>query len=64
MDWTITVPGTGVDLKLEPVIRNSQFDALLKTLNLYWEGAVKLSGSHGGVGFMELSGYEKVPAKK
>ena len=63
MDWTITVPGKGLDLKLEPVIRHSQFDARITTLNLYWEGAVKLSGSQGGVGFMELSGYESVRAK-
>jgi predicted secreted hydrolase len=57
------VPGKGLDLKLEPVIRHSQFDARITTLNLYWEGAVKLSGSQGGVGFMELSGYEGVRAK-
>jgi predicted secreted hydrolase len=39
------------------VIRASEFDARTTTLNVYWEGAVKLSGSHHGVGFMELSGY-------
>jgi len=39
------------------VIRASEFDARTTTLNVYWEGAVKLSGSHRGVGFMELSGY-------
>lgn len=60
MDWTLAVPGKGVDLKLEPVIRHSQFDARLTTLNVYWEGAVKAGGSQTGVGFMELSGYEPV----
>lgn len=68
MDWTIEVPGKGVDLKLEAVVRTSQFDARLTTLNVYWEGAVKISGSQSGVGFMELSGYEPAlasgPAKK
>lgn len=44
-------------LKVDPVFRASQFDARTTTLNVYWEGAVKVSGSHAGVGFMELSGY-------
>ncbi len=55
--WTITVPAQGLKLKVDPVIRASEFDARTTTLNVYWEGAVKLSGSHHGVGFMELSGY-------
>jgi predicted secreted hydrolase len=62
MDWTIAVPSRGVDLKLEPVNRQSQFDARLTTLNVYWEGAVKISGSQSGVGFLELSGYEAASA--
>ena len=55
--WTIVVPATGLKLKVDPVIRASEFDARTTTLNVYWEGSVKLSGSHRGVGFMELSGY-------
>lgn len=58
MDWRIAVPGKGVNVKLEPVIRHSQFNARATTLNVYWEGAVTLSGSQAGLGFMELSGYE------
>lgn len=61
MDWTIAVPGKALDLKLEAVNRQSQFDARLTTLNVYWEGAVKISGSQSGVGFLELSGYAPAP---
>lgn len=66
MDWTIAVPSRGLDLKLEPVNRNSEFDARLTTLNVYWEGTVKISGSQSGVGFLEMSGYEPAsgPGKK
>lgn len=64
MDWTISVPGKGVKVKLVPVIRHSQFNALATTRNVYWEGAVNLSGSPGGVGFMELNGYEPAPEPK
>ena len=61
--WTISVPSRGLKLKVDPVIRWSQFDARTTTLNVYWEGAVKLSGSHTGVGFMELNGY-KMPEEQ
>lgn len=27
---------------------------MLTTYNIYWEGAVKVQGSHAGLGFMEL----------
>ena len=57
INWTISVPAQGLQLKVDPVIRGSQFYARTTTLNVYWEGAVKFSGSHTGVGFMELSGY-------
>ena len=57
MDWTIAVPSRDIDLKLEAINRQSQFDARLTTLNVYWEGAVKVGGSHTGVGFLELNGY-------
>jgi predicted secreted hydrolase len=57
MDWTISIPAKGMKLKVDPVIRWSQFNALTTTMNVYWEGPVKVSGSHNGVGFMELNGY-------
>ena len=57
MEWTIAVPARAIDVKLDPVNRQSQFDARLSTLNVYWEGAVKVSGSHAGIGFQELYGY-------
>ncbi|MBE2259336.1 MAG: hypothetical protein H6942_09850 [Candidatus Accumulibacter sp.] len=60
--WTIAVPAKGLQLQVDAVIRASEFDARTTTLNVYWEGAVKIGGSHGGVGFMELSGYP--PAKE
>ena len=62
MEWTLAVPSRGIDLKLDPINRQSQFDARLTTLNVYWEGAVKVSGSQSGVGFQELYGYPVVAA--
>lgn len=58
VSWTISIPSRELKLKIEPVLRASEFDARTTTLNVYWEGAVKVSGSQSGVGFMELSGYD------
>jgi predicted secreted hydrolase len=57
VDWAISLPAWGVRVKVEPALRASEMDARTTTLNVYWEGAVKVSGSHDGLGFMELSGY-------
>ncbi|MEF8710532.1 MAG: lipocalin family protein [Candidatus Accumulibacter propinquus] len=58
INWTISIPARGLQLKVDPAQRASEFDARTTTLNVYWEGAVKVSGSQAGVGFMELSGYQ------
>jgi predicted secreted hydrolase len=58
VNWTISIPARGVQLKVDPAQRASEFDARTTTLNVYWEGAVKVSGSQAGIGFMELSGYQ------
>ena len=57
MGWRIAVPGRGVDVTLTPVIEHAEFDATSTTQNYYWEGPVDVSGSHTGVGFVELVGY-------
>ncbi len=59
MDWQVALPRLGLTLNLKPVVQTSEFDARLTTFNSYWEGAVQVGGSKTGVGFMELSGYDK-----
>ncbi len=57
LEWTIIIPKKNIDITTSGIIKNSEFDARLTTYNVYWEGAVKIQGSHTGSGFMELSGY-------
>ena len=60
VEWTIKIPNRNVAITTKAVLENSEFDASLTTYNVYWEGAVKVQGSHAGQGFMELSGYPAV----
>jgi len=52
LDWRIRIPSRNIDIHTRP-INDSQF---LRTRISYWEGAVKISGSHESVGYMELFG--------
>jgi predicted secreted hydrolase len=51
--WRLQVPGQGLDLEVQ-----AAFDEQLMAHSVrYWEGAVEVSGSVGGRGYLELSGY-------
>ena len=52
--WRIQVPGLGVDLEVEAVLDRQE---LVLTPVTYWEGALKVRGSHEGRGFLEMTGY-------
>ncbi|MBX2853618.1 MAG: iron ABC transporter permease [Rhodobacteraceae bacterium] len=52
--WRLRIPSRKLDLTAKPV--NAQ--AWNGTSFAYWEGPVRLSGSHAGVGYLEMTGYE------
>jgi predicted secreted hydrolase len=56
--WTIQVPGENLTLNIEPYIPDQE----LRVSFVYWEGAVKFSGTRNGKpvsgrGYVELTGY-------
>jgi predicted secreted hydrolase len=58
--WTVQVPGEDLTLNIEPYIPDQE----LNVSYVYWEGAVKFSGTHNGRpvtgnGYVELTGYAK-----
>lgn len=55
VSWALKIPQHGIDLRIDAAFE----DQLMQHTVRYWEGAVRVSGSHGGVGYLELSGYEK-----
>ncbi|MEI6336776.1 MAG: lipocalin family protein [Methylococcaceae bacterium] len=62
VEWQIKIPAKKVDITTQSQRNDSEFDATLTTYNVYWEGAVQVTGSHTGQGFMELSGYRNSKA--
>ncbi|MDZ7702917.1 MAG: lipocalin family protein [Trueperaceae bacterium] len=59
--WTLALPTYGLDLSVTPVIPNQEMDTRASTGIVYWEGAVAVGGSHDGVGFVELTNYDRYP---
>lgn len=54
VDWRVRLPDRGVDVTVRAMNR----DAWMATSVPYWEGPVTISGSHAGVGYLEMTGYD------
>jgi predicted secreted hydrolase len=64
MGWTLTVPKLGLTLRIEERLRNQELVTSESTQVTYWEGAVRMEGTRAGnavrgVGYVEMSGYDK-----
>ena len=58
--WRLGISGESLDLLVEPWIHNQE----MRTSFVYWEGAVRVSGTRGGraihgQGYVELTGYAR-----
>lgn len=51
--WHITWPARGLDIRTTPLNPQSWMD----TSVAYWEGPLRFEGSHGGRGYLEMTGY-------
>lgn len=51
--WQVTLPAKGVNITVNAL----NPDAWMATSVPYWEGPVTITGSHGGVGYLEMTGY-------
>lgn len=57
VEWRLQVPGLELDLEVQAALDDQLMDHTVQ----YWEGAVDVSGSHRGRGYLELSGYAGSP---
>ena len=55
LEWRLQVAEHGIDVR---VVAAFNAQEMRHTVH-YWEGAVRVSGSHGGRGYLELSGYAR-----
>lgn len=53
VQWTLDIPRHGLQLVVEAAFDDQEMQHSVR----YWEGAVVVTGSHSGRGYLELSGY-------
>lgn len=52
--WQVRVPDHTVDITVEAINPQAWMDMAIP----YWEGPVRVRGSHSGVGYLEMTGYD------
>ena len=52
--WRIRLPEKHLDIQVEAMNKNAWMGLSIP----YWEGPINISGSHAGVGYLEMTGYE------
>lgn len=52
--WRLRIPSEKLDLEITPLLADQELDVAFR----YWEGAVAVSGSQNGRGYVELTGYQ------
>jgi predicted secreted hydrolase len=57
--WRITVPSLRLTLECAAAIPNQELVGQGDKSPTYWEGAVTYSGTSSGVGYLEMTGYDK-----
>ena len=51
LDWKIEIPSENLNITIKPINRNSYMNTFIP----YWEGPVSFTGTHSGVGFLEVT---------
>ena len=59
VEWIARVPHLGIDLQIRAAMDRQELVSQHKYSPSYWEGAIRISGSHKGVGYLEMTGYDK-----
>lgn len=54
VEWRVRLPEHGVDVTVQAL----NPEAWMATSVPYWEGPVRVFGSHAGVGYLEMTGYD------
>ena len=53
VEWRLAIPGRGLAVDTTPL--NAQ--SWMGTAYAYWEGPIRVTGSHTGTGYLEMTGY-------
>ncbi len=58
LEWKIRVPAAGIDLEIRAAMDQQELVSRNQYSPSYWEGAVSISGTRKGSGYLEMTGYD------
>lgn len=61
MRWRVEVPKYDIDVTVTPTFPEQEMNTRASTGIVYWEGAVDIAGTRAGVGYVELTNYDRYP---
>ncbi len=59
--WRVQIPKHDINVTVTPDFPNQEMDTRASTGIVYWEGSVEVAGSKPGVGYVELTNYDRYP---
>ncbi len=62
--WNLKIAKLNLDIIVKPALLAQEMDTRASTGIVYWEGAVDISGSKTGFGYVELTNYDLYPYGK
>jgi predicted secreted hydrolase len=54
IEWTVRLPSLGVDVQIATRLPQQE---IASSQNRYWEGAIEITGTRRGSGYLEMTGY-------
>ena len=58
IEWSLKIPKLQMDLKALPRLDRQELTSKSKLTPSYWEGAMRFEGTHRGLGYLEMTGYD------
>jgi predicted secreted hydrolase len=57
VEWSVRVPSLGIDIQVRTRLDAQELAGSSRAAPVYWEGAMAITGTHPGRGYVELTGY-------
>lgn len=57
IEWRVQVPSLGIDVRTTTRLDSQELVGRSKASVSYWEGAIDITGTRAGVGYLEMTGY-------
>lgn len=58
VEWHLKIPKFAIELNATPTLDAQELLSKSKLTPSYWEGAMRFAGTHRGVGYLEMTGYD------